>query len=138
MRPDYAQGTSIFAQEPDKARALNVPTQLLAALERHRDAGLGEPLLIQLSTDQVYDGTKAWWREDDECQPVNGYGRSKLEAEAEIARRWRRHAILRSSIIVGPLPPFAPVGRTLFLQFIDEVLANKARSPGACLGFCRV
>ncbi len=30
---------------------------------------------------QVYDGSKANWRETDKCHPVNAYGRTKLEAE---------------------------------------------------------
>ena len=30
---------------------------------------------------QVYDGSKAGWKEDDACEPVNAYGASKLEAE---------------------------------------------------------
>ena len=30
---------------------------------------------------QVYDGSKADWKEDDACEPVNAYGASKLEAE---------------------------------------------------------
>ena len=30
---------------------------------------------------QVYDGSKAWWKEDDPCHPVNAYAASKLEGE---------------------------------------------------------
>jgi hypothetical protein len=30
---------------------------------------------------QVYDGTRPWWKEDDETRPVNAYGQSKLDAE---------------------------------------------------------
>lgn len=52
-----------------------------------------------------------------------GWRRAKLEGEELIRRRWPRHAILRSSIIYGPEPPLQPVGRTLFLQFIDTALA---------------
>ncbi len=37
--------------------------------------------------------------------------------------RYPNHAILRSSIIYGPLPPLHPVSRSLFLQFVDGVLA---------------
>lgn len=33
---------------------------------------------------QVYDGSKSWWKEDDECNPVNGYGQTKREAELAI------------------------------------------------------
>lgn len=30
---------------------------------------------------QVYDGSKAGWREFDTCKPVNAYGQTKREAE---------------------------------------------------------
>ena len=30
---------------------------------------------------QVYDGSRANWKESDVCHPVNAYGRTKLEAE---------------------------------------------------------
>lgn len=58
------------------------------------------------------------WSEADECRPVNVYGQTKLAAELRVAAEWPHHVILRSSIIMGPLPPLQPVGRTLFLQFV--------------------
>ena len=36
---------------------------------------------------QVYDGSKAHWTEDEAGNPVNTYGRSKLEAEQVIQVR---------------------------------------------------
>jgi len=50
----------------------------------------------------VYDGTTAHNKESDPTLPVNLYGRTKLEAEEEIAKGWGNYAILRSSLIVGP------------------------------------
>lgn len=76
------------------------------------------PLALPL---QVYDGSKAHWQETDPCCPVNEYGRSKLAAEQHIQQHWPRHVILRSSIIYGLEPPH-PVGRALFLQFIEASL----------------
>jgi len=72
--------------------AVNVPDTLLAALEEHAAGAGGRPLLIQLSSDQVYAGTKAWWAEEDACAPVNAYGRTKAEAEAaiQVAARCRQ------------------------------------------------
>jgi dTDP-4-dehydrorhamnose reductase len=74
-------------RDPDRAAAINIPSLLLAELERvgeQTTAGLQPPLLIHFSTDQVYDGSRAGWREQDACEPVNVYGRTKLEAEREI------------------------------------------------------
>mmetsp|Transcript_50765 Transcript_50765/g.162509 ORF Transcript_50765/g.162509 Transcript_50765/m.162509 type:complete len:206 (-) Transcript_50765:106-723(-) len=80
-------------------------------------------LLVHLSTDQVYDGSRANWAEGDECKPVNVYGQSKVDAEKAIQHAWPNHVILRSSIIFGPEPP-VPVARALFLQWMDGVLAK--------------
>jgi dTDP-4-dehydrorhamnose reductase len=63
------------------AEAVNVPTTLLDALVRSKAETGNEPLLIHISTDQVYDGSKAHWREEGPCEPVNGYGRTKLAGE---------------------------------------------------------
>ena len=44
-------------------------------------------LLLVHVLQQVYDGSKAFWSEEDACEPVNAYGRSKLEAEVAIRVR---------------------------------------------------
>ena len=123
-------------KDPEKARLINIPIKLSTAMkiyqenqerkaENSKDTPPPPPLLIHLSTDQVYDGTKSYWKETDTANPINQYGKSKLEAEHEIQTQWPHHAILRSSLIYGPEPPVASVGRSLFLQFVDEKLASK-------------
>eukprot|EP00884_Botryococcus_braunii_P003906 jgi/Botrbrau1/13516/Bobra.0347s0003.1 len=111
-------------QNPGTARAVNIPTKLVEALERYRENTGGKPLLIQMSTDQVYEGNRPWWKEDDETRPINVYGQSKLDAEELIQQRWENHAILRCSLIYGPEPP-QHVGRTLFIQFVAEALRKQ-------------
>ena len=66
-----------------------MPHQLLKGLERHSAATGARPLLIHLSSDQVYAGTKAFWAEVDACESVNVYGRTKVEAEVVI-QAWQR------------------------------------------------
>ncbi|KAK9806933.1 hypothetical protein WJX72_007947 [[Myrmecia] bisecta] len=110
-------------KDADAARAINVPTKLLDALDVHKSTYGKEPLLIHVSTDQVYDGTKSWWSENDGANPINAYGRSKREAEVTVQDRWPAHYILRSSIIYGPQCPVA-VSRLLFLQFIIKALSE--------------
>lgn len=112
-------------------RRANVPTHLLDALEQHAQATGVTPLLIHLSTDQVYDGSRPNWKETDACAPVNAYGQTKLEAEQCIQQRWPNHVILRSSIIYGPQSP-APVSRALFLQFIEASLSYVILGYLAC------
>lgn len=55
-------------------------------------------------------------------RPTFHYCRSKLEAEQYLAAEWPRHVCLRCSIICGPSPR-VPVGRPLFLQFVQSKLA---------------
>jgi dTDP-4-dehydrorhamnose reductase len=72
---------------------------------------------------QVYDGSKAWWSERDTPNPINAYGRSKLEAEQLLQQSWPgRFVALRSSLIYGPEAPLTAVNRPLFLQFVKRVL----------------
>ena len=54
-------------------------------------------MLVQISTDYVFDGTGTRpYREDDPTNPVSVYGRTKLEGERQAAR-CRRHLIARTS-----------------------------------------
>lgn len=54
-------------------------------------------MLVQVSTDYVFDGTGSRpYREDDPTNPVSVYGRTKLEGERQAAR-CRRHLIARTS-----------------------------------------
>ncbi|KAK9904863.1 hypothetical protein WJX75_004139 [Coccomyxa subellipsoidea] len=110
--------------DPDTARAVNVPTKLLDALSQHATEHGSHPLFIHLSTDQVYDGSKSDWKEDEAGNAVNVYGKTKLEAEQVIQERWPNHVILRSSIIYGPQSRM-PVSRALFLQFVARQLAEE-------------
>ncbi|KAG2493529.1 hypothetical protein HYH03_008343 [Edaphochlamys debaryana] len=113
---------------PERARAINVPSHLLDCLEAQAAATGRAPVLVHISTDQVYDGSRAQWAERDVCAPVNAYGKTKLEAEEHILSRLPAPypvAILRSSIIYGPPPP-EPVPRALFLQFVASAVRGDA------------
>lgn len=106
-------------RDPGAACSLNVPSVLLQALAERAP----EALVIHLSTDQVFAGTRAFSSEADADAdtPVNAYGASKRAAEVAV-RAWPAHAILRPSIILGPQPP-TPVTRPLFLQWLAGALA---------------
>lgn len=109
-------------QHQDAARAINVPTQLLTTLQRRG----GSPLLIHISTDQVYSGNdppQGGWRETDAPAPVNTYGRTKLEAEQAVKVDWEGSRFWVGSASVagrpgkdqgplsyGPSPPTAQAG----------------------------
>ena len=119
LRPDvviHAQALSDVDQcevEPDAAQTLNVQTianvvQALAA---------EQALLICVSTDYVFDGKKGRpYDETDEPNPINVYGRSKLEAERQ-ALGYPRAVIVRTSTLFG-------AGRMNFCDHIVQQLTS--------------
>ncbi|EEC74279.1 hypothetical protein OsI_09525 [Oryza sativa Indica Group] len=100
--------------------ATNVPSSLVTWL---LSFGNDNTLLIHLSTDQVYEGVKSFYKEDDETLPVNMYGKSKVAAEKFIIEQCSNYAILRSSIIYGP-QTISPVAKSLPIQWMDSVLSQ--------------
>lgn len=55
--------------------------------------------LIYLSTDLVFDGLKEQYVEDDETNPINYYGRTKLDGEKEVQKLCDDYAIARVSVL---------------------------------------
>uniref|UniRef100_A0A0E0NN56 RmlD-like substrate binding domain-containing protein n=1 Tax=Oryza rufipogon TaxID=4529 RepID=A0A0E0NN56_ORYRU len=106
--------------DPAAAMATNVPSSLVTWL---LSFGNDNTLLIHLSTDQVYEGVKSFYKEDDETLPVNMYGKSKVAAEKFIIEQCSNYAILRSSIIYGP-QTISPVAKSLPIQWMDSVLSQ--------------
>jgi dTDP-4-dehydrorhamnose reductase len=114
------------AKNPSRADAVNIPRHLIKYLLTLQQ----RPLLVHMSTDQVYDGHKSMWSESDEAKPLNDYGRTKRAAEELIERELiKNYAILRSSIIVGPPPPLKSLSRPLFLEFILNTLEVTHKVP---------
>ncbi|KAK6141022.1 hypothetical protein DH2020_025232 [Rehmannia glutinosa] len=109
----------VCEMDPEAAMSINVPTTLVKWLSSFRE----DTLLIHLSTDQVYEGTKSFYKEEDETVPVNTYGKSKVEAEHYVSANCQNFAILRSSIIYGP-QTLSPVPKSLPIQSMDSVLAK--------------
>jgi dTDP-4-dehydrorhamnose reductase len=82
--------------------------------------------LIHVSSDLVFDGRRAGYREDDALAPVNDYGRSKAEAERAVRAAHPEALIARTSLLYGAAEPgpqerLAREGRVFF---VDEI-----RSP---------
>lgn len=85
--------------QPDRARAVNArgPGHLARVC-----AGLSIPL-IHLSTDYVFDGALGRpYREDDPANPINTYGRTKLEGEEAVRAALDNHLIVRTSWVFAP------------------------------------
>lgn len=84
--------------EPALADAINARAPAVLAEEAKRlDA-----LLIHYSTDYVFDGNSTEpYREEDQANPLNVYGSSKLAGERAIRAAGVAHLILRTSWIYG-------------------------------------
>jgi dTDP-4-dehydrorhamnose reductase len=59
-------------------------------------------ILVHFSTDYVFDGTKAEYREDDIPNPINVYGESKLLGEQNVVNCMENYRIIRTSWLFGP------------------------------------
>jgi dTDP-4-dehydrorhamnose reductase len=99
-RPDVVINAAAYTavdraeSEPDAAWASNCtgPANLAAAC---RDAGI---LLIHLSTDYVFDGSKTGpYREDDPVKPLGVYGKSKEAGDRAVREALAEHVILRTA-----------------------------------------
>jgi dTDP-4-dehydrorhamnose reductase len=59
-------------------------------------------LLITISTDYVFDGTKqGFYTQRDQPNPISVYGQSKLQGERRAQAAWARTTIVRSGYIFG-------------------------------------
>ncbi len=100
FRPDVIINTAAYTAvdqaeaEADAAFALNRDgARLLAEAAAKKGAAL-----IHLSTDYVFDGTKAGpYVETDATAPINVYGHSKLASEDVVRTATPRHIIVRTS-----------------------------------------
>jgi dTDP-4-dehydrorhamnose reductase len=76
-------------------------------------------LLVHYSTDYIFDGESPYaYAETDAPNPINVYGRTKLEGEKRITASDCRYLILRTSWV------YAPRGRNFFLTIAKKVQAG--------------
>lgn len=93
--------TAVDKAQTDPVTAWKVNALAPAALA-WATAQAGIPL-IQLSTDYVFDGSKAGaYVEDDPVGPVSTYGASKEAGEQAVRTGNPRHVILRTAWVVSP------------------------------------
>ena len=84
-------------RDPSGTRAVNV----LATEHLSKWAATHDRRLIYTSTDLVFDGTKSWYREDDQAHPIVVYGRSKFAAERFVLDV-PKGLVARLSLLYGP------------------------------------
>lgn len=99
IRPDIILHTVALTDvdtceaDPESAFQLNVlSTQNIATAAKSLGAKL-----VHISTDQVFDGTKAFYGEQDPALPINNYGHSKLRAEQSLLETMPQALIVRTN-----------------------------------------
>jgi dTDP-4-dehydrorhamnose reductase len=116
VRPQVIIHTAAFTDvdgcelNPQKAYDVNAKGTETVAITSHKVGAL----LIHISTDYVFDGKKREpYLETDTPNPINIYGKTKLEGERFVQSILRRYLIIRSSWLFGE-------GRKNFVNNIIE------------------
>jgi dTDP-4-dehydrorhamnose reductase len=101
------------------ARNVNVDlTRNLAGLCSSKGARM-----IFCSTDTIFDGEHAPYKEEDVPRPVNFYAETKVEAEQAISQLGSQAVIARLSLVVGL--PLLGAGNSFLVRMIDAFKAGR-------------
>ena len=136
FRPDVVVHTAALGdvdaceRHPEEAYRVNVQgAACVAQAAREVSARL-----IHISTDQVYDGVKGHYDDDDAAHPLMVYGHTKLEGERRVAAICHEAVILRLALMYGWGTP----SRLNFVDWLEErlragqevpVFVNQYRTP---------
>ena len=77
--------------------------------------------IIHLSTDYVFDGAKGQYSEEDATNPINEYGRTKLEGEQYLAKNSNDSLIIRTNVLYD----YANNSNASFLKWIVHSLNDE-------------
>jgi dTDP-4-dehydrorhamnose reductase len=103
-----ASNPNFCQQQPQLTHQINVTaSQTLGKI-----CAAAQIPLVFTSTDLVFDGTQAPYRETDPTAPINIYGEQKVAAERAILATSDRAVICRMPLMFGNVPPTA----TSFIQ----------------------
>ncbi len=106
--PNYCQ------EHPSESREINIKSSInLAGL--CADAGIP---FVHTSTDLVFDGSNAPYKEEDSVNPLNTYAEQKVLAEEEVLRRYPEAAVCRMPLMFGES---SPAYQTFFQQMVHAL-----------------
>jgi len=123
-RPDIVVNSAAWtdvdgcARDPERAMRINGD----AAGEVAGAAATAGALIVQISTNEVFDGTlHRPYTEEDQANPINPYGVSKLAGERAVAAANPQHLIVRTAWLFGPRGT----------DFVTKILAAAERAHAA-------
>ena len=109
-----AANTNYCQINQTESHKINVDTSInIAGLCMERNIPL-----VFVSTDMVFDGLNAPYKEEDPVCPVNIYGEQKVLAEKEMVRRCPEMVVCRTSIMFGLHPDRT---KNWFQQIIESM-----------------
>ncbi len=73
-----------------------------------------------ISSEQIFDGEKGLYSEDDKPNPINYFGKSKHAAENICRTQWNRYTIIRTTLFYGP----STFRKKDFVQKIKDTVKN--------------
>jgi len=124
-----AGGVNFCEENPETGRKYHVEaTKVMADWCRQKGA-----VFIYLSTDYVFDGKNPPYKEDDKTNPLNLYGKLKLEGEQYIQANLERYVIARTTNVFGWDPETQTPN---FLMHMIDTLKEKdyIKVPGFLYG----
>lgn len=138
IKPDVvintAAYTAVDAAEDDAANA-RAANRDGARMLTEAAARRGTPI-IHLSTDYVFDGTKASpYVETDATGPASVYGATKLEGEQAVAQANTKHIILRTAWVYSPWGKnfvktiLTHAGKGAPLKVVNDQFGNPTYAP---------
>jgi dTDP-4-dehydrorhamnose reductase len=106
--------------EKETAWRINVyGTELIARLCKEFNC-----FMVFISTDYVFNGEKGLYSEEDQPDPINYYGYTKLKAEEAVRSILNDYCIVRTSVIFGSKPA---AGKINFALWVLESLKQKRK-----------
>ncbi|MDD5449008.1 MAG: NAD(P)-dependent oxidoreductase [Candidatus Omnitrophica bacterium] len=115
-------GVDFCEQNQDLAWQVNSegPKEVAVAAKRQGSS------LVFYSSDYVFDGEAGPYTEEDKPNPINCYGRTKLEAEKIIQKELKRYLIIRTCSLYG----YQQSGLNFAMQVIRALKENREiRAP---------
>lgn len=98
--------------------ALNLNVHATGSLAK--EAANQDIFLLYISTDYVFDGRNPPYGEDDAPNPLNLYGKSKLEGEREVLRHNPGASVLRVPILYGEVERVEESAVTVLWEKVQE------------------
>lgn len=108
----------LASADPERTDSINVKsTETLAKWAKENDS-----FLLYISTDYIFDGTNPPYKPNSKPNPLNFYGRSKLEGEKALWSTGHNGGVLRIPILYGMVEELK---ETVITELIEKVKSQE-------------